>query len=739
MKSKKVLTILLALAIMVTFMPTMAFAATTPVTGSHSNDDVLFANLDSVDVDTEGLKVLVAPTCDKYGAGELTCDIEINGEACGAVRTVKINPLNHQEAGDRVRLKADQIMDLMGFTDLDKEIWHGNNPEKCEGYVTLCKECGQPIYKRSATSRTWRLLSGSRDWTSHVEWTAHTEPTTGLAKCDKYFTCTVCNYEYSEDADHNANTYKATGGHLEGALHTEDVYKHVIKNKDGEDEKRVKVTKTYCEECGFVEYSDPVAQKYDKPKNEWKNEGNLKDFNHSKTTRVVTTAATCMNPGEYEDVCDDCGYVVTTGTIEKTPHVYETKIYDDGTYYWTGQFCAYCGVRKPGTEDTRIDFVPNDVKSLSYSEIAPANCEQGSFVLATYKVNDTEYKTVMSDEDVLNDATIVKVGDKYYDSYVDGEGATKRVEVPFTEALKHDFGQIVKFAEATCTEAAVEAKVCSKCNKVDHATVQHVGQPLGHDITTVTVAATCGAEGYSYNTCGRCKLFVSKDGKKTYEADELELAKFDKVAPVVSLGTPCQFEWGDLDENTEAEICKVCGAVKAGTETPKTEEKKAQEAREAAKPVIGAAADITNDAANYKASSIKAIEEAKKNLDTAIYAGSADQIRQATAELQAAVDAAAKKDANTMTAKGKTVKANARKTTKFSAKKAFTVKNAKGKVTYKKKSGNSKVKVASNGKVTVKKGLKKGKTYKVKVTVKAAGNGDYLAKTKTVTLKVKVK
>ena len=41
-----------------------------------------------------------------------------------------------------------------------------------------------------------------------------------------------------------------------------------------------------------------------------------------------------------------------------------------------------------------------------------------------------------------------------------------------------------------------------------------------------------------------------------------------------------------------------------------------------------------------------------------------------------------------------------------------------------------------NGKVTVKKGLKKG-TYKVKV--KAAGNKNYKAATKTVTFKIKVK
>ena len=45
---------------------------------------------------------------------------------------------------------------------------------------------------------------------------------------------------------------------------------------------------------------------------------------------------------------------------------------------------------------------------------------------------------------------------------------------------------------------------------------------------------------------------------------------------------------------------------------------------------------------------------------------------------------------------------------------------------------------ASTGKLTIKKGLKKG-TYKVKIKVKAAGNSNYQALTKTVTVTVKVK
>ena len=65
--------------------------------------------------------------------------------------------------------------------------------------------------------------------------------------------------------------------------------------------------------------------------------------------------------------------------------------------------------------------------------------------------------------------------------------------------------------------------------------------------------------------------------------------------------------------------------------------------------------------------------------------------------------------------------------------------DSKGTLSYKKLSGSSVIKInAKTGKLTVKKGLKKG-TYKVKVQIKAAAKGNYNAGTKTVTVTVKVK
>ena len=95
----------------------------------------------------------------------------------------------------------------------------------------------------------------------------------------------------------------------------------------------------------------------------------------------------------------------------------------------------------------------------------------------------------------------------------------------------------------------------------------------------------------------------------------------------------------------------------------------------------------------------------------------------------------------TIKAKTATVKYSKLKKKNQTLKRAAVIYMAKnqGKVTYVKSSGNKKITInKTTGKVTVKKGLKKGK-YKVKVNVTAAGNNNYNKITKAVTFTVKVK
>ncbi len=97
---------------------------------------------------------------------------------------------------------------------------------------------------------------------------------------------------------------------------------------------------------------------------------------------------------------------------------------------------------------------------------------------------------------------------------------------------------------------------------------------------------------------------------------------------------------------------------------------------------------------------------------------------------------------NPMTAEAKTVSIKASKVKKGSIKvereKYLTVENAQGDLTCKKDSGNKKITISKTGKLTIKKGLKKG-NYNVTVSVTASGNDEYDPITQAVKFKVRVR
>ena len=174
----------------------------------------------------------------------------------------------------------------------------------------------------------------------------------------------------------------------------------------------------------------------------------------------------------------------------------------------------------------------------------------------------------------------------------------------------------------------------------------------------------------------------------------------------------------------------------------------AAEIREAADSVKTLAESLLKAAqgryssANYTASTYMAYERAYTAAQAVMSNPDAtkDEIEAAMTALETAKAALVLKKANPMQVKKTTklLKAKSLRKSKKTAK-PVTVKNAVGKVTFKKVSGTKKLKINSkNGKVTVKKGTKKG-TYRIKVRITAAGNDYYKAATKTVIVKVKVK
>ena len=99
----------------------------------------------------------------------------------------------------------------------------------------------------------------------------------------------------------------------------------------------------------------------------------------------------------------------------------------------------------------------------------------------------------------------------------------------------------------------------------------------------------------------------------------------------------------------------------------------------------------------------------------------------------------ASKKPNPIIVSGKRITTTAYKTKTFSRKKVIRLSKAKGTVTYKKITGDSRIKISKKtGKVTVKKGLTRGTTYNVMLEVTAKGTKKYAKATKTVFFWVKV-
>lgn len=705
---KKVVVSLLSVLMVLSFMPAMAFAAdATPVVkGGHSWERTTW-----VEADAEGLVVIVEPTCTDDGIGQIPCTTELNGTPCGAMKTVWIDRLGHSPHNEmnKIRVTAEQMMDKFGYTDAMKDAFYASEDEFCEANIYECSRCGAYL---TASGKEITSMFDS-DFADRYK-TGHTNPA-DIKKCAASFKCTVCGIEGRTNDDYNARTSALEHAKEENLDHFIKKYHMKDTTGDGEADQYVKVEYDVCKICKAELNKDisPVGAA-------------MPAFAHTAGAWEVETEPTCTTPGLKVKHCTVCGGLTgDQDEIDPLGHNYKPFIYpeDDGFLY-SVMICDRClDVDESTIKVVGIAEKPVEEEyKYKFKSVVDANCEQGSWIAMDIILGglivDTVYYDDLDIEDAIDDGDIVDMNGKWIDK------ETKE-EVPYVRAVGHEFGAVQQVAEATCTDRAIEAKVCSKCNKVDHNTVKTVGKALGHDPEVTVVKAKCGSKGYTSSVCKRCGEDLDKNGTTT------GALIWDEVPPVVGYGVECQYEWTVLTpatattEGTQALVCKVCGDIKPGSETVipiDADAAKEKEIEESAKPAVEAASAIIADAKNYTDASIKAINDAQTALNQAIASGSAADVKKAANALQAAVNTAEKKAESTLTAKGKTVKAKSKKKTTFTAKKAFNVKNAAGKVTYKKTKGNSKVKVASNGKVTVKKGLKKGK-YVVKVTVTDAGNG----------------
>jgi hypothetical protein len=680
MKSRRVLTILLSMAIMLTFMPTMAFAAVPE--DVDPDDGWTFHNFELVDT-VDGIN--------RYECTKDGCDAHFLQVADEFVP----GPCEHvvDRNKNRMNLTAEEFADVVFEQYTEEEVGMTKaefleelmEEDFCYASVPICALCGKVMYENA--------VNKPHDDKNAVD-------------CASEFECARCGQIVAKEStgEHNfevINERKNVCGEF---------------GEEGDEENGYHILDTKCTKCGFedhvVESMIPDGEGGYKPASEAKNVKHFDPANPKgkpKTHKEEVVPATCTEDGLADVICDNCEQKIDEAVIKATghsPYKVETPASCEERAK-TEWFCANgCGDYqhdieyhgKPLGHDYKVETViPATCYQAGVAMISCTNdrCEHYNDVI--FVTLDEAGETVVEPEDYEDTVGSDKDGLYFmgYNKELEGD-KVKRIDP--LEKSEHKWEACDEMIhDATCTEPALKAqKKCSICGDFDAHHAQEVGEPLGHELQTYTVAPTCGDRGFTYDTCTRCKQSVRNDEAADAAWVPTKILKgvegvwaYDFEECVVAEGTPCQFEW--VSENGEkVHKCKVCGAIDNSVPEEKVTPTPAPTPTPTPTPAPTPSPVVV-------------------------------------------------KAENGLVAAANTVKAKSSKKKTIANYKAFVVSGATGAVTFAKTSGNSKIKVAADGKVTVKKGLKKGKTYKVYVNVTAAGDANTNAKTVPVLLKVKVK
>ena len=290
----------------------------------------------------------------------------------------------------------------------------------------------------------------------------------------------------------------------------------------------------------------------------------VKDYKFYKLNDVIKTGD-CADAAKKQQLglkCTVCGENLMvkdteskdTKVIEETAaeHTYETT-HVDATCEHPGQnvkTCKVCGAKVT----TNIATEPQLAHSYKV-EKKDADCtsaEVYTIYCTTCKnpvkevVNIDTTKNVVVYKDAKDSKTVLWTG------YNDELKGKDQIELTFTKkALRaHTYGADGEISPATCEKDAVYGKKCKDCGKVDASSVYtKTGTKLGHKFVTNEVKATCGTAGYKTEICENCGEYKADPAKFTATTpapattkDVEKALRTQTAKPVVALGAQCTFD-----------------------------------------------------------------------------------------------------------------------------------------------------------------------------------------------------
>jgi len=579
-KHKSVISILLAIMMVFTFMPTLAFAETAngEFNANHQSSWTAAEKKDG--------KVLVDPTCYAPGIVEVGCNKD--GGICTHKAVVEVPTLTHDYVDKRFDTAAEFAAELVNqgeITQKEALTWlAGAGADVCYGYAKVCSICGAfentsgPLYGLTATE--------------------HKEPG-GTKACATSFKCQLCDKEGAINSTHNpdysaayhANPANLTSKTLDGrycqktvtiayggAHYDVNAWETVTTKTCNECKKVVSKTHTIHDDGGYgVTIADSELA-----------------HNMVKTTVVE---ATCDHEGLEVQTCSNCGYEGPSQAVLPKEHDYSDVISFPATLYdaaATVKACKFCG----DIDWSTYKETGKPLKaSYTLNVLWPKNCDVAGIVTVTRQVEGradltiTDYLTYdrgtkkyeWFDGTSLSSGQIYSTDKDYFCGFGGELAKADAVEIPDIIPTGHKWAKSDKVAEASCLMPELEAMKCTICGDIKHDATR-VGKALGHEVEEVVVQATCGEAGYTYKICTRCNQYLDKNGKTAVELDPLakpfkEPQKYNETAPVVKLGEKCTYEWKVLEEptyfkkGTRAKVCTVCNHLEEATKESIAEKK----------------------------------------------------------------------------------------------------------------------------------------------------------------------
>ena len=507
---KKIFATLMSVAMVASFMPSLAFATVTHVWPTSYSVD---ANGKVTGDDAKYVEVVKAPTCTAKGSVKLACKTEF----CDEVETREVAALEHHSE-KVVMTAADYVNAKTAQKETPAKAQKELEAKYCTVTVDKCKTCGYVGDLASAQDEHQKPSNVPACATSYVctkcaatvkneGAAAHTHDSTtekvvSAADCGHAEviegTCSVCKEKYTRtgtaakgDCQWTKTITPSNTKTVDGAKTYFDGTTAIATIKDG----KVVGSATPGYKVDTT-YDTPVFYMYDKVVKEatcttdkvvgftCKKCGKVEEVTltgvkgHDWETKEI--AATCTAPAQEYKVCKKCGKykknetaVDTLAEATKTPKAGSTKL---GHKYVVEKVAATCEA------------------AASYKVVCPV-CKDVKTVLASEFTKDQSKW--------LNTKTGV-VGD------VKGADC---VELPYIENTyaPHKYTKRVVLKEATCESPAKVGYKCDNCGKINaHGTsayaVTENGAALGHDHPVVKVAATCVNKAYEAKAeeCTRC-------------------------------------------------------------------------------------------------------------------------------------------------------------------------------------------------------------------------------------------